>query len=71
MSISAKHIRRKIIAKAKPVTKFSYCINSVEEIPQIMDIAYYFANNNKKGSVHIDLPKCVADNTFKGFLYKF
>ena len=54
----------------KPVTKFSYCINSVEEIPKIMDIAYYFANNNKKGSVHIDLPKCVADNTFKGFLYK-
>tara|TARA_B110000037_G_scaffold221536_1_gene292876 strand:+ start:1754 stop:3544 length:1791 start_codon:yes stop_codon:yes gene_type:complete len=54
----------------KPVTKFSHCINSVEEIPQIMDIAYYLANNNKKGTVHIDLPKCVANDIFKGTLCK-
>lgn len=49
----------------KPVTKFSHCIKTVEEIPQIMDIAYYLANNKKKGTVHIDLPKCVATAVFK------
>ena len=48
----------------KPVTKFSYCLESVEEVPYIMDLAYKLANSKKKGSVHIDLPKCVANDTF-------
>ena len=48
----------------KSVTKFSYCIESVEEVPYIMDLAYKIANNKKKGAVHIDLPKCVANNIF-------
>ena len=48
----------------KPVTKFSYCIESVEEVPYVMDLAYNIANNKKKGSVHIDLPKCVANDIY-------
>ena len=48
----------------RPVTKFSYCIETVDEIPYIMDHAYFIANDKKKGSVHIDLPKCVATNIF-------
>ena len=48
----------------KPVTKFSYCLESVEEVPYIMDLAYKLANSKKKVSVHIDLPKCVANDIF-------
>ena len=32
----------------KPVTKFSYCIENIEELPFIMDIAYKIANYKKK-----------------------
>lgn len=49
----------------KPVTKFSYCLESVEEIPYIMDYANFIANDKKKGSVHIDFPKCIAMNIFE------
>ena len=41
----------------KPVTKYSYCIKNIEEVPYIMDKAYKIANDGKKGAVHIDLPK--------------
>ena len=44
----------------KPVTKFSYCIQKTAEIPEILDYAFYLANEGKKGVVHLDLPKCVA-----------
>ena len=44
----------------KPITKWSYCIQKTEEIPEVMDYAFYLANNGKKGAVHLDLPKCVA-----------
>ena len=48
----------------KPVTKFSHCIETIEELPYIMDLAYNIANDKKKGSVHIDLPKCIANEIF-------
>ena len=48
----------------KPVTKFSYCLESVEEVPYVMDLAYHLANDKKKGCVHIDLPKCIATDIF-------
>jgi len=41
-------------------TKYSYCIQKTSEIPEIMDYAFYLANQGKKGVVHLDLPKCVA-----------
>ena len=54
-----------------PVTKWSHCIESVEEIPEIMDMAFFIANDGKKGVVHLDLPKCVStDNTFNLNDYK-
>lgn len=42
-----------------PVTKWSYCVSSKDNIQDIIDSAFYVANNGKKGSVHIDIPKCV------------
>lgn len=44
----------------KPFTKFSYCLQNIEEIPEIIDYAFNIANEGKKGVVHIDVPKCVS-----------
>ena len=44
---------------SKPVTKWSYCVQNVNEIPFIMDKALDIATSGKPGAVHIDLPKCI------------
>lgn len=49
----------------KPVTKFSYCIKNIEEVPYIMEKAYKIANDGKKGTVHIDLPKNISNEIFE------
>ena len=54
----------------KPITKWSYCIKDTEEIPYVIDEAFKVANNGKKGSVHIDLPKCVISNEYNNSNYK-
>ena len=46
----------------KAITKFSYCLKTTEEIPEIMDKAIDIAMNGKKGVVHIDIPKCISTN---------
>ena len=43
-------------------TKWSYCVKDVNELPSIIDKAFYVAMEGKKGSVHIDLPKDVLMN---------
>lgn len=48
----------------KPITKWSYCVKQVEELPYVMDLAFQIANDGKKGSVHIDLPKCVTMGSY-------
>lgn len=45
------------------VTKWSYQVKNIEEIPYIMDKAFFIANDKKCGSVHIDIPKCVSSST--------
>ena len=44
---------------SRPVTKWSYCVQSIDELSDVIDAAFHIANNGKKGTVHIDLPKCV------------
>ena len=51
---------------SKPVTKWSYCVKNVEELPLVIDAAFEIANNGKKGAVHIDLPKCILAKKYKG-----
>ena len=46
----------------KPITKWSYCVKNVAELPYIVDRAFWLANDKKKGVVHIDLPKCVLND---------
>jgi len=48
------------IELTRNVTKWAYQIQSVEEIPSIIDKAFYIANDKKPGSVHIDIPKCIS-----------
>lgn len=45
----------------KPFTKFSTLCTSTYNISELMDKAFYIATNNKKGVVHIDLPKCILN----------
>jgi len=46
------------------ITKWSYCIQTIEEVPLVLDIAFKIANDGKKGPVHIDLPKCIASSIY-------
>ena len=49
----------------KSITKWSYCVQDVSELPYVVDKAFWIANDKKKGCVHIDLPKCVLTNVLK------
>jgi acetolactate synthase-1/2/3 large subunit len=41
------------------ITKWSYCVEKVEDIPRVVDEAFRVALDGKPGPVHIDLPKCI------------
>ena len=45
----------------KPCTKWSYCANETDDLFELTNEAIKVATSNKKGSVHIDLPKCVLN----------
>ena len=47
------------IELTKNVTKWSYQVQDIKELDNVMDEAFKVANHGKKGSVHIDLPKCL------------
>jgi acetolactate synthase-1/2/3 large subunit len=44
----------------KNVTKWSYKIEDINDLEYVIDEAFRVANTGKKGSVHIDIPKCVS-----------
>jgi len=50
----------------RPCTKWSYQVQSVEEIEAVIDEAFAIANHRKKGPVHIDLPKDVMTTILQG-----
>ena len=60
---------------SKPVCKFSHMVETIDELPDVIDYAFYIANNKKKGTVHIDLPKCITTSIYDNdnndrFIYK-
>ena len=57
------------VSITKSITKWSYCVKDVNELPYIVDQAFKIANDGKKGAVHIDLPKCVISSEFKKLEY--
>lgn len=48
----------------KPITKWSYCVKDVNELPDVVEEAFKVSTHGKKGSVHIDLPKCVLASKY-------
>lgn len=44
---------------SKSATKWSYQVKPDDDIQQIINKAFFIANDKKKGAVHIDLPKCI------------
>ena len=64
--LSAKNTRAfqeaPAVELSKPITKWSYGIEDTNEISDVIDKAIYIAMSGKKGSVHIDLPKCILSS---------
>jgi len=50
----------------RPCTKWSYQVQSVEEVEAVIDEAFAIANHRKKGPVFIDLPKDIMTATLQG-----
>lgn len=48
------------IEMTKSITKWNYSVEDINEFESVIDEAFKVANNGKKGSVHIDIPKCVS-----------
>jgi acetolactate synthase-1/2/3 large subunit len=55
-----------IIGISRPITKHSYLVRKVEDIPRIVKEAFHIAKTGRPGPVLIDLPKdvSVADGEF-------
>jgi acetolactate synthase I/II/III large subunit len=61
-----------IVSMAKPITKFSYRIKNVNEIPYILEKAYHISTSGRPGPVLIDIPmnfqrKIIFPNKLKTF----
>jgi acetolactate synthase-1/2/3 large subunit len=56
-----------IIGITMPITKHSYQVRDVKDLPRIIREAFYIASTGRKGPVLIDIPKDVSSNktTFK------
>ena len=48
----------------KPITKWSYMIDNINDVGDVVDEAFRVAISGKPGAVHIDIPKCVLMSKF-------
>jgi acetolactate synthase I/II/III large subunit len=53
------------VALSKNVTKWSYEVENIEELSDVIDEAYNIAYSGKNGAVHIDIPKCISSGTIE------
>ena len=51
-----------------PVTKHNYLAKDVDELPRIIDEAFYIATTGRPGPVLIDVPKDISSGEFNGNL---
>jgi len=52
------------VSITKSITKWNYCVKDPSEFPYVLETAFRIANDQKKGAVHIDIPKCVSHSVF-------
>lgn len=45
---------------SRPCTKHNYLVKSIEELPHILQEAFYIARSGRPGPVHIDIPKDIT-----------
>ncbi len=70
-NVGLKHIGTNAFQEApatlitKPVTKWSHFVTDKDDIDYVFERAFHIANEGKKGSVHIDIPKCVLNSVNK------
>jgi acetolactate synthase-1/2/3 large subunit len=50
-----------IVTITMPITKHSYYVDDVNELPRIIREAFYLANSGRKGPVLIDIPKDISN----------
>jgi acetolactate synthase-1/2/3 large subunit len=50
-----------IISITMPITKHSYSVRDVHDLPRIIHEAFYIANTGRKGPVLIDIPKDITN----------
>lgn len=50
-----------IVSITMPITKHSYIVRDVHDLPRIIHEAFYIANTGRKGPVLIDIPKDVSN----------
>lgn len=55
---------------SKPITKWSYRVNNINELPLVIDKAFHIALSGKPGAVHIDLPKCITSKYLESESYE-
>lgn len=48
----------------KPITKWSHLIKNIVDLPDVIESAFRISNTGKKGSVHIDIPKCILNTKY-------
>lgn len=58
-----------MIGISRPIVKHSYIVNCAEDIPKIVQEAFYIATSGRPGPVVIDIPKDMTDPN-KKFEYK-
>jgi acetolactate synthase-1/2/3 large subunit len=47
----------------RPCTKWAYQLKNINELPSVIDKAFWLAQNGKKGPIVIDLPKDIVSST--------
>jgi len=52
----------------RPVTKWSHYVTNRDDLDYVIQKAFHIANEGKKGSVHVDIPRCVLNSVNKNNL---
>lgn len=58
-----------IVGITRSITKHSYLVQTVDELPQILKNAFHIARTGRPGPVLVDIPKDVQKGTLANYIY--